>query len=774
MIAVACKRRGEGGADWHRTPKSRRGPRRASTDPGCSLANADQLSQQQQIQRPTISVADRTTKELGSRPGFSSDSERRAEQVCALCPSDPWRQPFSSAEGSSAKLRRRSADDVAEQGFQPSTRRNFGTVPPSPILSNDSTLPLFQPFDSQADSSSSSSRSSSSSGTPHRRFDPWSPDLPTITPSPISEIPRDSDPYSPFGPPSSESSGPSHAFSGPTSSPWTRRWGNWTHDDVGRPAVPRSGREGMSQESENISHSIGGLRLDIGNRQSLPRAQEFWRANNEPRLPAAGFATASSPVVGGPTSAHGFAPVFTSPSATSARISPPLSFSSQRSGSTSLPTSPIPDTRLALGPAPPSYPRLSPIGSPRFTPLPPQNIPNSLVSPLTSPWSHTPATALNSPPSPPKQNIPPLPRTAPTSTTPDVLTVNHTYPIPAKSRPSPPASVLPNLPERSPWAMWVGNVPGDATEDELQKFLTRRVGLDPELNLNEEIVLGGIESIRLIGRSNCAFVNYNSQENLRNAIKTTNGVSLRPADRRSKPLLCRERMKEDDERSGVGAQRSGGLHRDYVKMKLGDTGIKEDLLGTSPESDDTTDSFLMEHFPKRYFILKAHSETDLQESVREGRWRTQAHNELILDQAFRTAKEGVFIVFSANKTGQWFGYGRMASFIEPVVEPSTSVPLVDEVTVSAGSGGTENIGKSSFRIEWIRVKSVGFSKTRHITNPFNSDREVKISRDGTEIEPEAGRKLLDEFWVVPPRSPNKPRRGGGPPRPRRQSDSSSS
>ena len=40
-----------------------------------------------------------------------------------------------------------------------------------------------------------------------------------------------------------------------------------------------------------------------------------------------------------------------------------------------------------------------------------------------------------------------------------------------------------------------------------------------------------------------------------------------------------------------------------------------------------------------------------------------------------------------------------------------------------------------FKIEWIRVGNLPFGRTKHLRNPWNADREVKISRDGTELEP---------------------------------------
>lgn len=50
-----------------------------------------------------------------------------------------------------------------------------------------------------------------------------------------------------------------------------------------------------------------------------------------------------------------------------------------------------------------------------------------------------------------------------------------------------------------------------------------------------------------------------------------------------------------------------------------------------------------------------------------------------------------------------------------------------------------------FRIEWIRTDSLSFLRTRHLRNPWNHGREVKVSRDGTELEPTVGQQLLDEW-----------------------------
>jgi YT521-B-like domain len=50
-----------------------------------------------------------------------------------------------------------------------------------------------------------------------------------------------------------------------------------------------------------------------------------------------------------------------------------------------------------------------------------------------------------------------------------------------------------------------------------------------------------------------------------------------------------------------------------------------------------------------------------------------------------------------------------------------------------------------FHIEWLSTMKIPFHRTRGLRNLWNQNREVKIARDGTEIEPSVGRKLIDLF-----------------------------
>ncbi|RXW25354.1 hypothetical protein EST38_g481 [Candolleomyces aberdarensis] len=412
-----------------------------------------------------------------------------------------------------------------------------------------------------------------------------------------------------------------------------------------------------------------------------------------------------------------------------------------------------------------------------------------------------------------------------------------------------------------------------------------------------------VVSIFLIARSNCAFINYASQSSLEAALKVFNGQRLRPNDPQCPMLVCKVRRSADDLKSGVGGQRGIGLHRQWVKeqRKLQSQrqgmvdSVSDDASVSSQSALDhlpdgsmslstrdpelrsrrtqessssgsyasTTSSFLGEHFPTRYFILKSLSENDLELSVQSGLWATQKHNELILDRAFRTATD-VFLIFSVNKSGEFYGYARMAGPIQQGEgsvswsslsgSPTTShLPLLSKTDTRLLSGGqpiylspdrigdltTQSIGSSMaasifqppqhmsapanlggqqdtpphadkqsfrldpeaplramkehsadgargergakgkpslgsvkeggedgidgidgaedgpmkpsplwgdcFKVEWMERKKIPFHRTRHLRNAWNKGREIKVSRDGTELESSVGQRLLEEW-----------------------------
>ena len=80
---------------------------------------------------------------------------------------------------------------------------------------------------------------------------------------------------------------------------------------------------------------------------------------------------------------------------------------------------------------------------------------------------------------------------------------------------------------------------------------------------------------------------------------------------------------------------------------------------------------------------------------------------------------------------------------EKVQEPADNV---QEPTIPPQhEAENEDAWGDCFAVEWISTEKLPFSRIRHIRNPWNHDREVKVSRDGTELEPTVGERLLDEW-----------------------------
>jgi hypothetical protein len=204
--------------------------------------------------------------------------------------------------------------------------------------------------------------------------------------------------------------------------------------------------------------------------------------------------------------------------------------------------------------------------------------------------------------------------------------------------PNPPAN-------RSEWVMWAGNVPSDVKRDELRGFFNEPL-LRPLSSTSTEPaeedgqqLYGGVSSVFIISRSNCAFVNFESEAQLEAAMVRFNGQPIRPHDLCCPPLVCRVRRREDALMAGVGGQRGSGMHIKWLKehkakvqrIQADTVGSQKDMMRSSSplsvSSDDsrgrgegrftntnisrsasiasTSSDILTRYFPQRYFVLKS-------------------------------------------------------------------------------------------------------------------------------------------------------------------------
>uniref|UniRef100_A0A3P9BQQ8 RNA helicase n=1 Tax=Maylandia zebra TaxID=106582 RepID=A0A3P9BQQ8_9CICH len=128
----------------------------------------------------------------------------------------------------------------------------------------------------------------------------------------------------------------------------------------------------------------------------------------------------------------------------------------------------------------------------------------------------------------------------------------------------------------------------------------------------------------------------------------------------------------------------------------------------------------------RYFIMKSSNIRNLEISQQKGIWSTTPSNETKLTKAF-LENSAIILIFSVQGSGHFQGYARM-----------TSVVSQEE---SCHDWGLMELG-GAFSVEWIHKENIPFQCTQHILNPWNDNKKVQISRDGQELEPQAGSQLL--------------------------------
>ncbi|KAJ5424873.1 Nucleotide-binding alpha-beta plait [Penicillium cf. griseofulvum] len=368
---------------------------------------------------------------------------------------------------------------------------------------------------------------------------------------------------------------------------------------------------------------------------------------------------------------------------------------------------------------------------------------------------------------------------------------------PSQSAPTAPSTPRgpPRKPKQSGHALWVGNLPPGANVVDLKDHFSQEATND-------------IESVFLISKSNCAFVNYKSATACVAALARFHDSRFQGVR-----VVCRLR-------TGFTAPGSGSVGAGPVANHAPRPRLEDIATGTATATATITATTDEEHsvtpelsspapatgnYPPpgrlvdRYFIVKSLTVEDLELSKQSGIWATQSHNEAAMNQAFETT-DYVYLIFSANKSGEYFGYARMMSPISDDEELALEMPSrpdpppgPDEldVTLTAATStapqgriiddsvrGTifwevessedENDAASEksvekiiepedpeegqtfgkpFRIQWISTERVPFQRTRGLRNPWNANREIKIARDGTEIEPTIGRKLIQLFHL---------------------------
>ena len=114
-----------------------------------------------------------------------------------------------------------------------------------------------------------------------------------------------------------------------------------------------------------------------------------------------------------------------------------------------------------------------------------------------------------------------------------------------------------------------------------------------------------------------------------------------------------------------------------------------------------------------------------------------------------TAPRGRIIDDSARGTIFWEALDSVSPEKELAAEDvRDNLSGENEDSSNPSPGVPQTFGKP-FRIRWMSTERLPFYRTRGLRNPWNANREVKIARDGTEIEPSVGRRLASMFHRPP-------------------------
>eukprot|EP00899_Mesostigma_viride_P016278 jgi/Mesvir1/24651/Mv21955-RA.1 len=139
----------------------------------------------------------------------------------------------------------------------------------------------------------------------------------------------------------------------------------------------------------------------------------------------------------------------------------------------------------------------------------------------------------------------------------------------------------------------------------------------------------------------------------------------------------------------------------------------------------------------RYFVLKCTSREDLETAARMGVWAVHRAGEPKLNAALDTSDD-VLLVFTVKESRHWQGVAFMASH-------SGEGPMTNSIWKNAAG---LPLG-SNFVIKWFKLCDVPYENSAHLRNPWNEGLEVKISRDGQELEPSIGEALVTLLLQAP-------------------------
>ncbi|KAE8349264.1 hypothetical protein BDV28DRAFT_152052, partial [Aspergillus coremiiformis] len=172
----------------------------------------------------------------------------------------------------------------------------------------------------------------------------------------------------------------------------------------------------------------------------------------------------------------------------------------------------------------------------------------------------------------------------------------------------------PRKPKQTGHALWVGNLPPGTEINGLKDYFSQHATKD-------------VESVFLISKSNCAFVNYKTETACLAALSRFHDSKFHGAR-----LVCRLRR---GSMFPTPQHDSSSISVLPCQAESGPEHTKGEETRIMPVRRIAESKDLNFRVPNRYFIVKSLSMDDLELSRQSGIWATQAHNEDNLNQAYQ-------------------------------------------------------------------------------------------------------------------------------------------
>jgi hypothetical protein len=204
----------------------------------------------------------------------------------------------------------------------------------------------------------------------------------------------------------------------------------------------------------------------------------------------------------------------------------------------------------------------------------------------------------------------------------------------------------PRKPRQSGHALWVGNLPPGTTVTDLKDHFSRDATKD-------------IESLFLISKSNCAFVNYRTEESCTAAMHRFHDSRFHGVR-----LVCRLRRSSTPQSgvptgpSAMSAPRPSSTTsskpntpspgEDELAQSDDDKESESEPPGTPIQMDSTAPE--TGRVSEKFFVVKSLTVQDLELSVRNGIWATQSHNEEALNKAYEVSCQVQYLIMRAKLT----------------------------------------------------------------------------------------------------------------------------